>query len=131
MADKIRLVRNDTRPQLILTLTDATDGSPIDLSPTGTVVRMKFRQVGAQTLTAVMEATLLPGLLRQDGTVDNSMPWDVPGRGGRCVIQWTQQALAGDAGDYEAEVEITFPDGTVQTVYDLLKFKVRDDFPNA
>jgi hypothetical protein len=36
--------------------------------------------------------------------------------------------LTGDAGDYEGEIEITFADNQVQTVYDLLKFKVREDF---
>jgi hypothetical protein len=36
--------------------------------------------------------------------------------------------LQGEAGDYEGEIEITFADGQVQTVYDLLKFKIREDF---
>jgi hypothetical protein len=36
--------------------------------------------------------------------------------------------LQGAPGDYEGEIEITFVDTTVQTVYDLLKFKVREDF---
>jgi hypothetical protein len=36
--------------------------------------------------------------------------------------------LQGDPGDYEGEIEITFPDGQIQTVYDPLKFKVREDF---
>jgi hypothetical protein len=38
------------------------------------------------------------------------------------------EMLAGDAGDYEGEIQITFVDGTIQTVYDLLKFKLREDF---
>jgi hypothetical protein len=32
------------------------------------------------------------------------------------------------SGDYEGEIQITFFDGTIQTVYELLKFKVREDF---
>jgi hypothetical protein len=36
--------------------------------------------------------------------------------------------LLGEAGDYEGEIQITFSDGTIQTVYDLLKFKLREDF---
>jgi hypothetical protein len=36
--------------------------------------------------------------------------------------------LSGPAGEYEGEVEITFADGQIQTVYDVLKFKVREDF---
>jgi hypothetical protein len=36
--------------------------------------------------------------------------------------------VLGEAGDYEGEIQITFVDGTIQTVYDLLKFKLREDF---
>jgi hypothetical protein len=36
--------------------------------------------------------------------------------------------LAGEPGDYEGEIEITFSDSQIQTVYDLLKFKIRQDF---
>lgn len=123
--EKIRLVKNDTRPQLVLSLTDSGDGLPIDISAAGTVVRMKFRKRGTAVLTDTLTATKLPGFVREDGTVDYT---DLtPGRGGRCYFNWSSQSLAGDAGDYEGEIEITFPDG-IQTVYDLLKFKVRPDF---
>lgn len=131
MAEKIRLVRNDTRPQLILSLTDATTGDPIDLSQDGTSVVMRFRQVGATTNIASLTATKLPGIVQADGSVSMLAPYDTPGRGGRCVIQWTPTALQGQAGDYEGEVQITFADGTIQTVYDVLKFRLRDDFANA
>jgi hypothetical protein len=33
-----------------------------------------------------------------------------------------------DAGAYEAEVEFTKSNGDIQTVVDLIKFNVRDDF---
>jgi hypothetical protein len=36
--------------------------------------------------------------------------------------------LAGEAGDYQGEIEITFADSQIQTVYDFLKFKIRQDF---
>jgi hypothetical protein len=36
--------------------------------------------------------------------------------------------LQGEPGDYEAEIEIEFSDGQIQTVYDVLKFKVRQEF---
>jgi hypothetical protein len=32
------------------------------------------------------------------------------------------------AGTFEGEIEITFSSGGVQTVYDLIKLKVRSDF---
>jgi hypothetical protein len=37
-------------------------------------------------------------------------------------------AMSGSAGDYEGEIQVTFSNGGVQTVYDLLKFKMREDF---
>ena len=94
MADKIKLVRNDTRPSLVCTLTDETTGIAIGL--TGATVRMKFRAAG-------------------DTTVRSNRATD-------------PTSLAGDAGDYEGEIEITFQDGQIQTVYDLLKFKLREEF---
>ncbi len=129
MADKIRLVRNDTRPQLITSLKDSATGNPIDISMATT--RLKFRAVGATTNRAVLTATPLPGLELDDGTIDNDGIYATAGKGGRCVFQWTAEALSGDAGDYEGEIEITFSDGTIQTVYDTLKFKLREDFANA
>jgi hypothetical protein len=52
------------------------------------------------------------------------------GAGGVVVFFWSDSPtiLDGDAGDYEGEIEITFANSTIQTVYDLLKFKLRQDF---
>jgi hypothetical protein len=45
------------------------------------------------------------------------------------VFQWNPTTLSVPAGDYEGEIEVTFPSGGgIQTVYDLLKFKLREDF---
>lgn len=110
MADKIKLVQGDTRPTLICTLTDDTTGDPIAL--TGATVRLKFRQVGATVLTA----TII-------GSVTNPT-------GGVVAFYWSSvpTALDGPPGEYEGEIEIQFSDGTIQTVYDPLKFKLREDF---
>ena len=126
MADKIKLVQGDTRPQLILSLTDDTTGGPIDVS--GATVRLKFRAAGSTTLIATMVATNLPGFVQPDGSIITTSPYDVAGKGGRCVISWSSTALSGDAGDYEGEIEITFSDTTIQTVYDTLKFKLRAQY---
>lgn len=109
MAEKIKLVQGDTRPQIQTTLTDDTTGLPIDI--TGATCVMKFRAVGATVLTDTL-----------NGAVTN-------GPGGVVVFLWNTNTLECDAGDYEGEIEITFPNNTGrQTVYDLLKFKVRADF---
>lgn len=110
MSEKIRLVQNDTAPALTVNLTDTTTNAAINV--TGATVRLKFRAAGAE----VLRGTLI-------GSVTN-------GAGGVVVFFWSDDPtiLNGDAGDYEAEIEITFADNTIQTVFDLLKFKLRQDF---
>ena len=110
MAEKIRLVQGDTAPALTVTLTDTTTNAAINV--TGATVRLKFRAVGSETLRGTLT-----------GSVTN-------GAGGVVVFFWSDSPtiLDGDPGDYEGEIEITFADTTIQTVYDLLKFKLRQDF---
>lgn len=126
MAEKIKLVQGDSRPQIKATLTDDTTGAAIDLS--GSTVRLRMRAVGSTTVLATVLGTLVAGLENADGTITATAPYDVPGVGGRVVFIWGPTDLNIDAGDYEGEIEVTFQDGSKQTVYDLLKFKVREDF---
>lgn len=110
MADKIYLVRNDTRPTVSVTLSDAATGAAIDV--TGATVRLKFREAGATELTATLVAALIS-------------PTE-----GAVLFDWVgaPAALAGEPGDYEGEIEITFGDGTIHTVYDVIRFHMRGDF---
>lgn len=110
MSEKIKLVQGDTRPAIVCTLTDQTTGNVITL--TGATVRLKFRAVGSTTLQATVTGTVTDG----PNGVCAFYPATAP------------EMLQGDAGDYEGEIEVTFADGQVQTVYDKLKFKVREDF---
>ena len=110
MVDKIKLVQGDTRPAIVCTLTDETTGAVIGI--TGATPRLKFRALGATVLTATVIGTVTDGA------------------NGVCVFfpASAPEMLEGDAGDYEGEVEITFSDGQIQTIYDVLRFKVREDF---
>lgn len=110
MADKIKLVQGDTRPALVCTITDENTGAAIALN-SATVV-LKFREVGSETLKATLPGTVT------DGT------------NGIVAFYWASvpTSLDGEPGDYEGEIEITFADGQIQTVYDPLKFKLRQDF---
>lgn len=110
MTDKIYLVRNDTRPALEVTITRADTGAAVDV--TGATVRLKFRAVGATTLTATLTAVPITPAQGIVGFDWSSAP----------------TALAGDAGDYEGEVEVTFADTTIQTVYAPLRFYMREEF---
>jgi len=110
MVDRIKLVKDDTRPALVCNITDDTTGGVIVL--TGATVVLKFRALGSTTLQATVTGSVTDGPNGQVTFYPASNP----------------AMLQGDAGDYEGEIEITFADGTVQTVYDVLKFKVRADF---
>jgi hypothetical protein len=51
------------------------------------------------------------------------------GPNGIVVFAMSATALSGDPGDYEGEIQVTFAAGAgVQTVYDVLRFRVREDF---
>lgn len=109
MSEKIKLVQGDTRPQIKVTLTDEGTGAVIDI--TGATCVMKFRAVGSTTVLDTL-----------NGTVTN-------GVGGEVVFLWNPNTLNVDPGDYEGEIQVTFPNnGGIQSVYELLKFKVREDF---
>jgi hypothetical protein len=110
MTEKIKLVQNDTRPALVCTLTDNATGLAINI--TGAVPTLKFRAAGA----SVLQATIV-------GTVTD-------GANGVCNFQWSTvpASLTGAPGNYEGEISLVYADGTIQTVYDLLKFTMRADF---
>lgn len=108
MTDKIKLVQGDTGPQIQLTLTDDTTGAVIDLS--GATVTLHFRALGGDT-----------ALFSRPCYIQSAAE-------GKAVIIWEEGDLAVDAGEYEGEVEIYWSATNVrQTIYDLLKFKVRAD----
>jgi hypothetical protein len=107
--ERIRLVQGDTGPQIRVLLTDETSGDPIDL--TGATVTMHFRATDTTTVLFSRQA-YLPN----------------PGAG-EAVFQFQTGDLDQPEGSYEAEVEVhNTSTGFRQTVYDLLKFKLRADF---
>jgi hypothetical protein len=116
----IPLVEGDTLPVLYLSLKDSNQAAsgqildesdpntwqPIDL--TGATVRLKIREVGSTTIKTTIT-----------GSVTDAV-------NGRVAFQWNSQALNA-AGVYEAEIEMENSSG-IQTVYDLIKLRVRSDF---
>lgn len=107
MSDKIKLVSGDNRPYITLTLKDA-DGTPINLS--GTTVRIYFRAAGTTTVLSTLPCSLVSG-----------------GTTGQVTFNFPGTALDVPAGAYEGEIEIDFG-AENQTVYDVLKFQVREQF---
>lgn len=110
MAEKIKLVRNDTGPQLKLTLTDQNTGVPADLL--GATVTLRLRASGDSAILVTRTGFLNPDTATQ----------------GEVIFTWATGDLDLPAGAYEGEVEVVFADGLRQTVYEVLKFSIREDF---
>lgn len=120
-SDTIKLVVGDTLPELTFTLKDSNTAAagqtldaendatwaPIDLS-SGTV-RFRIREVGQTTVLQTITASITNAT------------------GGECALTFPTGTWT-TAGTYEGELEFTKSNGQIQTVQDLVKFKVRDDF---
>lgn len=126
MSEKIKLVRGDTKPQLKVVVRDDDTKEAMDIS--GSTVRLLFRQAGKETLQATVVGSLLTGFEEEDGTITTTAPYNVAGAGGRVVFPWADGDLDCAEGDYEGEIKVTFADLTKQTVYEKLKFYVRERF---
>lgn len=117
----INLVTGDTLPELTFTLkdsqsaasgktldaNDSTTWAPIDV--TGGAVRLRLRELGSTTVKSTLTCAITDG---SAGKVATDFP----------------TGTLDTAGTFEGEIEITFSGGGIQTVYDLIKFKVRSDF---
>ena len=120
-SETIKLVVGDTLPELVVTLKDsntAASGKTLDVEDSSTwapinltsgSVKLIIRKVGETDLTATITMSLT----------------DASNGVATCVFPsgtWTA------AGTYEGEVEFTNSNSKIQTVQDLVKFVVRDDF---
>ena len=120
--ETINLVQGDTKPQLNFTLRDSKtavawktldedDSSTwaiIDI--TGYSIELKFRAANSSTVLF----TEALGITSASG--------------GTCYMIWPADSLDVAAGIYEGELQLTDGSSKVQTVYDKLKFKVREQF---
>ena len=122
--ETINLVQGDTKPELNFTLRDsatAVTGKTLDendsstweiINITGYTIKLKFRALNSSTALFTESLAIISG------------------SGGTCSMIWPADSLDVTAGIYEGELELT-DNGTparVQTVYDKLKFKVREQF---
>lgn len=105
-----QLVKDDTGVSIQATLTRANDGSVIDCSD-GTV-RLKVRAKGTTE-------TLFTSTAGNAGTNLAN---------GIAIFGFAAGDLDRSEGYYEGEIEITFSDTTVETVFETLEFYIRADF---
>jgi hypothetical protein len=129
MAEKIKLVQGDTRPQIKVVITDDLTEKIVDIS--GSTVRLKFRATGTTTILFTLTGYLLSGTEDADGNVTLGgvgQTYSVVGSGGRAAFQFSAGQLNLEPGSYEGEVEVTFSDSGIQTVYVPIKFQIRAQF---
>lgn len=105
----IKLVQGDNRPYIKMTLTNA-DGTVVDVSNVSTAVQVLFRQSGTNSVLSTLNCS------KPNGGADGVVQFSFPGT-----------TLDVTPGSYEGEIQITFG-SEVQTVYDTLKFYVRQQF---
>jgi len=121
--ETINLVARDTKPEVNLTLKDSNTAAagltldpddsstwaPIDI--TNPSIKVKFRALGSSSVLDTMTCTKV-----------------APYTDGACYMPWNADTLDVSAGTYEGEIEITYTNGSIWTIFDRLKFKVRADF---
>ena len=120
--ETINLVQGDTKPELNFTLQDsktAIAGKTLDdddsstwaiIDITGYTIKLKFKALNSATVLFTESLAIISG------------------SGGTCSMIWPADSLDITAGIYEGELELTDGSSKVQTVYDKLKFKVREQF---
>ena len=117
----VKLVVGDTLPELNFTLKDsntAAAGKTLDaddsttwaaVNLSGSTVRFRIREVGSTSVLSTITATVTSAA---NGQLTVAFPSGT----------WTT------SGTFEGEIEHTTSGGGIQTVQDLIKFQVRDDF---
>ena len=110
MATSFKYVQGDTGPQIRVTLTEEDTGNAVDL--TGGTVTLHFRAAGEAQVLFSRQFFINPQ------TAQN----------GEAVLQWEPTDLNQEAGAYEGEIEVFRASGLRETLFDKLKFKIREDF---
>jgi hypothetical protein len=120
----IELVAGDSMPELDITLKDsntALSGQTLDSSDSDTwalidltnasTVKMRFRKIDTTVILETITCTVVS-----------------PPTNGNVIMTWLATTLDGLSGMYEGEIEITYSNGKISTVRDLLKFDIRAGF---
>lgn len=105
MATIYKFVSGDTAPQIELTLT-REDSSVVDL--TDATVYAHIRAMGSPVVTLSKTCVITDA------------------ENGLAVLVWQEGDLDLAAGTYQAEIEVEFDSGEVETVYELLQLQIRE-----
>ena len=105
-----QLVKSDQAPQIRAALKREDDNSVVDFE-NGSCA-LKFRKKGSTTVLFTLAAS---------DVGDNF-------KDGIAIFSFSGTQLAIDEGYYEGEISITYSSGTIETVFKILDFYLRDDF---
>lgn len=109
VAKAFMLVQDDTATQVKATIYRERN-VPADL--TGATVRMYFRKKRTKELI---------GTLLNRSNAEQKLK-------GEAIFLFEVEHLDGEKGMYEGEVEVTYLDGGIETVYNIIDFYLREDF---
>lgn len=105
ISDAIKLTAGDNKPDILIALKDEFTGKPIDIAASTTTVAVLFRYAGTDQTIA-------------------TIPCVKTGAAGTVRFNFPGTTLSVPAGLYDGKIEIDF-NGEKQSMYDLLKFRVR------
>ena len=132
--DAILLVQGDTNPPLILSIntdeynyfTEITTSTPINIANANIV--LKLRKVNSNTVFATIPGIPITGIMDYtDGSINTDPPYDIPGIGGRVQFNWLIDSLT-EYGMCQGEIQITYDNNSIQTVYDTIPIRIRQQF---
>ena len=109
--DTLYLVQGDNGSQVKIVLTRDDTGEPVDL--TGATATLKFKKRNSPTILSSINSS----------TFESS---DL--EAGIAIFVFNSTALDIASGNYVGEVEITFSNGTIETVFEQLEFLIREDY---
>ena len=110
MATSFNYVQGDTAPQIRLTLVDDDTTTPTNI--TGASITLHFRAAGDTTILFSRPLYINPDTAAT----------------GVAILQWAATDLNQVAGVYEGEIEIVKASGLRETLYETLRFRIREDF---
>ena len=110
MATSFNYVQGDTGPQIKLSFTDEDSATATNL--TGATVTLHFRAAGEPSVLFSRSLYVNPDTAAT----------------GVAILQWSAHDLNQEAGTYEGEIEVVRSDGLKETIFEILKFRIREDF---
>lgn len=122
---RLRLVKGNT-PGIVMVVRDRVTGDPIDISAGTTTARLRVASQAAPNTVKEVVCNKLTGLELANGTLNNAAPYDVAGKGGRCIAQ-CDATVFDTAGTWTGELQVTFSATSQQaTPFVLLDITVRN-----